>query len=72
MSQRAGVSAVKDEAVFLSGQLLVGGSAGMYLKSLHDSRGQLVKGVNFRTCGLVVFFLTVEAVGFQAYTGKAM
>ena len=79
-SQQAGINGVKDEAISLSGQLLVGGSSLMYLKSLHDSRHHFIKmhpstktffqKVNLRTNGFVIFFLTAQAVGFQTYTGE--
>jgi hypothetical protein len=79
MSQQAGIHAVKDQAIFLSGQMLVGGSSLMYLKALHENRHELIakqpglktffKRVNLRTSGYVVFCLTVQAVGYQSYAG---
>jgi hypothetical protein len=57
-SQQAGVEAVRDEAVFLGGQLLVGGSSLVLLKRL-----------NWRTSGYVLCSLSVQAVAFQTYCG---
>ena len=59
MSQQAGINAVLDEVVALSGQALVGGSCLMYLKK-----------AKFRTSGFVIFSLTTQAVAYQAYTGE--
>lgn len=82
MANQAGLDAVAEDALFLGGQLLVGGSSFMYLKSLHEAGPQHVvihqqnKGlhpifqrVNKKTCGYVMLYMTLQAVGFQAYTG---
>ena len=80
MNRQAGMDSVKNETASYIGQLLVAGSSLMYFKSLQENKKVLMKQqpwmrvvfdkVNLRTSGYVLFFMTVQAVGYQALRGN--
>lgn len=86
MSHWAGWEAIKQEALFFSGQLILGGSSALFLNSLSSSastpssqssqssssssflKTKLGKFCYSKSYAHVLFWLTVQGVGYQAFT----